>query len=135
MFFFFSSRRRHTRCALVTGVQTCALPIWPVALETKSRREITRPHVGATFRTALMALRTRDIKDRFTCEIDGLFLWEQLANETTRELASLLGEHGVVVLRPQALSEPDLVRVAGLIGELEPSVRYEWAYKHSRDVG
>src|SRR3546814_5319380 len=27
MSFFFSSRRRHTRCALVTGVQTCALPI------------------------------------------------------------------------------------------------------------
>src|SRR3546814_6612698 len=26
-FCFFSSRRRHTRCALVTGVQTCALPI------------------------------------------------------------------------------------------------------------
>src|SRR3546814_1315853 len=25
--FLFSSRRRHTRCALVTGVQTCALPI------------------------------------------------------------------------------------------------------------
>src|SRR3546814_8235324 len=32
MFFFcFSSRRRHTRCALVTGVQTCALPILPPA--------------------------------------------------------------------------------------------------------
>src|SRR3546814_18346749 len=28
LYFFFSSRRRHTRCALVTGVQTCALPIW-----------------------------------------------------------------------------------------------------------
>src|SRR3546814_1101373 len=27
VYFFFSSRRRHTRCALVTGVQTCALPI------------------------------------------------------------------------------------------------------------
>src|SRR3546814_1115993 len=26
--FFLSSRRRHTRCALVTGVQTCALPIY-----------------------------------------------------------------------------------------------------------
>src|SRR3546814_9541773 len=26
--FFVSSRRRHTRCALVTGVQTCALPIY-----------------------------------------------------------------------------------------------------------
>src|SRR3546814_10971503 len=31
MCFFFSSRRRHTRCALVTGVQTCALPISAVA--------------------------------------------------------------------------------------------------------
>src|SRR3546814_9566233 len=29
--FFFSSRRRHTRCALVTGVQTCALPICAAA--------------------------------------------------------------------------------------------------------
>src|SRR3546814_8375533 len=29
--FFFSSRRRHTRCALVTGVQTCALPISSIA--------------------------------------------------------------------------------------------------------
>src|SRR3546814_10468439 len=27
-YLFFSSRRRHTRCALVTGVQTCALPIF-----------------------------------------------------------------------------------------------------------
>src|SRR3546814_18444255 len=29
--FFFSSRRRHTRCALVTGVQTCSLPIYSEA--------------------------------------------------------------------------------------------------------
>src|SRR5881296_4233557 len=32
VFFFFSSRRRHTRCCCVTGVQTCALPIWCGAL-------------------------------------------------------------------------------------------------------
>src|SRR3546814_6873531 len=32
--FFFSSRRRHTRCALVTGVQTCALPISPTGPPT-----------------------------------------------------------------------------------------------------
>src|SRR3546814_5486021 len=31
---FFASRRRHTRCALVTGVQTCALPISAFSLET-----------------------------------------------------------------------------------------------------
>src|SRR3546814_17285680 len=30
---FFSSRRWHTRCALVTGVQTCALPICAVTPE------------------------------------------------------------------------------------------------------
>ena len=29
IFFFFSSRRRHTRLLTVTGVQTCALPIYP----------------------------------------------------------------------------------------------------------
>src|SRR3546814_14679482 len=34
VFFFLSSRRRHTRCALVTGVQTCALPISCVAAQT-----------------------------------------------------------------------------------------------------
>src|SRR3546814_5777549 len=36
VFFFFSSRRRHTRCALVTGVQTCALPI---SLSLRTRRD------------------------------------------------------------------------------------------------
>src|SRR3546814_9400220 len=35
--FFFSSRRRHTSCALVTGVQTCALPIyWTICGQTLS---------------------------------------------------------------------------------------------------
>src|SRR3546814_14711625 len=39
--FFFSSRRRHTRCALVTGVQTCALPIcarpcWPSCARSRN---------------------------------------------------------------------------------------------------
>src|SRR3546814_3106133 len=34
LFVFFSSRRRHTRCALVTGVQTCALPISVLLLAT-----------------------------------------------------------------------------------------------------
>src|SRR3546814_5868282 len=35
IFFFFSSRRRHTRCALVTGVQTCALPIYQTLLTSQ----------------------------------------------------------------------------------------------------
>src|SRR3546814_13381664 len=42
---FFSSRRRHTRCALVTGVQTCALPICAVRPQAASQ------FVPAPFRT------------------------------------------------------------------------------------
>src|SRR3546814_6229005 len=44
-FFFFSSRRRHTRCALVTGVQTCALPI--SVLVTKSGISLVGASTGA----------------------------------------------------------------------------------------
>src|SRR3546814_8748351 len=41
--FFFSSRRRHTRCALVTGVQTCALPIlFAAALGAAARKRKKR---------------------------------------------------------------------------------------------
>src|SRR3546814_1022285 len=47
--FFFSSRRRHTRCALVTGVQTCALPI----LSTSGRSRLGRR--GAVPEDALAA--------------------------------------------------------------------------------
>src|SRR3546814_8783242 len=36
VYVFFSSRRRHTRCALVTGVQTCALPISTVDVAANS---------------------------------------------------------------------------------------------------
>ena len=37
VFFFFSSRRRHTRYISVTGVQTCALPIYFELLESTVR--------------------------------------------------------------------------------------------------
>src|SRR3546814_1715445 len=38
--FFFSSRRRNTRCALVTGVQTCALPILEISFEAVHQRDV-----------------------------------------------------------------------------------------------
>src|SRR3546814_8374554 len=44
--FFFSSRRRHTRCALVTGVQTCALPILIVS-DYDAVKELTVHGVAA----------------------------------------------------------------------------------------
>src|SRR3546814_8432827 len=46
---FFSSRRRHTRCALVTGVQTCALPISKGRAPMAARSErFTRSSLRAT---------------------------------------------------------------------------------------
>src|SRR3546814_1173922 len=41
--FFFSSGRRHTRCALVTGVQTCALPI---SFADKTRATMSEPLIS-----------------------------------------------------------------------------------------
>src|SRR3546814_8375349 len=49
MCFFFSSRRRHTRCALVTGVQTCALPICGVTLMIVTILNAFEPHFPRLF--------------------------------------------------------------------------------------
>src|SRR3546814_1389492 len=54
LYFFFSSRRRHTRCALVTGVQTCALPIFIKLLPTQrqtmlfSATQVNQTHTNAS---------------------------------------------------------------------------------------
>src|SRR3546814_16453038 len=46
--FFFSSRRRHTRCALVTGVQTCALPIYAPLMWPEKQKYPTAAQVHET---------------------------------------------------------------------------------------
>src|SRR3546814_1963998 len=55
--FFFSSRRRHTRCALVTGVQTCALPI-------SARPAAEGDHIVESENAALSRHRTRTRRDQ-----------------------------------------------------------------------
>src|SRR3546814_1054133 len=52
-FFLFSSRRRHTSCALVTGVQTCALPI--LALHLACLR------IGACTNPVMPIFRSREL--------------------------------------------------------------------------
>src|SRR3546814_4493406 len=62
-FFFFSSRRRHTSCALVTGVQTCALPICSdhaaaygkFLFETRLRKTVSShpPSMGSVYRVPM----------------------------------------------------------------------------------
>src|SRR3546814_13318713 len=58
---FFSSRRRHTRCALVTGVQTCALPISTGLLQT-AYAAILVGVAGATFDIVIDAYRIETLK-------------------------------------------------------------------------
>src|SRR3546814_10249866 len=61
-FFFFSSRRRHTRCALVTGVQTCALPI------SLAKFAASHPELAAAVDAA--AAEYANIKDAFADLLD-----------------------------------------------------------------
>src|SRR3546814_4219976 len=62
--FFFSSRRRHTRGALVTGVQTCALPIFrrPCASPVTGWRKDGERHLlttpGGTVRARQVVIAT-----------------------------------------------------------------------------
>src|SRR3546814_9051315 len=72
--FFFSSRGRHTRCALVTGVQTCALPISlmergydVVGLDTGYYRSGWLYHDGCD----RPAIRNRDVRDLTVDDVEG----------------------------------------------------------------
>src|SRR3546814_2751102 len=60
--YFISSRRRHTSCALVTGVQTCALPIFTdqdaralAYLAGRIRADVGASHWGAAGIEAVIA--------------------------------------------------------------------------------
>src|SRR3546814_6562002 len=55
--FFFSSRRRHTRCALVTGVQTCALPIWAATQHVWKLQRCVEKHAQRRNQTCRIVAR------------------------------------------------------------------------------
>src|SRR3546814_4090412 len=75
LFFFLSSRRRHTRCALVTGVQTCALPISGQPDEAESHHaqhpvlpqpdgDLPRPAVAHLYRCGTRPHRDQHLSHR-----------------------------------------------------------------------
>src|SRR3546814_3313947 len=65
--FFFSSRRRHTRCALVTGVQTCALPIFLAGLTEKL---VSAENVAEAVRAYAEELNQQNRERRAQTDID-----------------------------------------------------------------
>src|SRR3546814_7367756 len=62
--FFFSSRRRHTRCALVTGVQTCALPISSCRAREWPCEGSTIPSCGSRDGQIRHGRKVREMPDR-----------------------------------------------------------------------
>src|SRR3546814_3064624 len=92
MFFFFSSRRRHTRCALVTGVQTCALPISRPTSSFLGQLDwmlgrLSSAHVRITF--VRVELRMEDAANRHAAERIAEEL-DDRSEEHTSELQSLM---------------------------------------------
>src|SRR3546814_9230145 len=92
--FFFSSRRRHTRCALVTGVQTCALPIYSPVKEIALHADFIGVHrfnvIGSDVdeegsspieSAASKATRIRGVKQHVVARLD----IEEIGRESCRE--------------------------------------------------
>src|SRR3546814_5253747 len=98
LFFFVSSRRRHTRCVLVTGVQTCALPIFRRYGET----DVTR-------------VRFVKSAQRLGFSLDEIAELLRLEDGTHCEEASSLAEHKLKDVRERMA---DLARMEAVLSDL-----------------
>src|SRR3546814_9519226 len=84
---FLSSRRRHTRCALVTGVQTCALPICGLAGSDAAAEISGNDDNAADAPGYEIVLQRRDASSGIDLEPGGLPIGER---ETERRRALIL---------------------------------------------
>src|SRR3546814_5470269 len=105
--FFFSSRRRHTRCALVTGVQTCALPIFRWGESTLIARnaiaEINAPNsavlhtpgteINEIFRPTAAALLSTSLTDNISTELFYQLKWRAVQPDPDRKSTRLNSSH------------------------------------------
>src|SRR3546814_5527121 len=105
--FFFSSRRRHTRCALVTGVQTCALPISDAAT--------TRNPVMKKLKSFLVGVVL------FLVVVAGIAAWLVLPWPFLLGLAVLLGLWMVITRRGRQARSVTGIGVSTLPGRLGAS--------------
>src|SRR3546814_11464244 len=105
LLFFFSSRRRHTRVALVTGVQTCALPICPFPEE-----QFPMSKLHLVFGGRVTNPQTLDF-DVSTIEVVGILPDSAAAEKAWRAAAQRTvddAEVNCVVVRFHPLLEPEL---------------------------
>src|SRR3546814_10394047 len=74
LFFFFSSIIRHTRCALVTGVQTCALPISDWQIKNRLMKQGYSKLIRSTLEPALPC-------NLAECKHDTRKQWTRMGNQ------------------------------------------------------
>src|SRR3546814_13483060 len=130
--FFFSSRRRHTRCALVTGVQTCALPICTLV----PGLNISKPSFGA-FVPAIRGISTRlnTAENPTAIYVDGVLIPDQ--REGFRDLfdieqitvlkgpqGTLFGRNATAGVIQISTRAPSFTSVGG--ASLRPEARRVW---------
>src|SRR3546814_11153413 len=96
-FFFFSSRRRHTRCALVTGVQTCALPI----SSERQRARINHGAIGICVSAAQGQRTSTPFVDEVAAVVD-----RPVGDHPTQNEVKAVGIYGVEV----RTTDPDVTR-------------------------
>src|SRR3546814_20580625 len=104
--FFFSSRRRHTRCALVTGVQTCALPIYEG--DALPRLLVANDPRLADF--AMEVVRLEERQNLRAVHVDLDYVYDLDPAQTDRNLGILaqrIADMGVNTVFLQPFAHPD----------------------------
>src|SRR3546814_1135116 len=104
--FFFSSRRRHTRCALVTGVQTCALPIYEG--DALPRLLVANDPRLADFAMEVVGLEERQNLRAVHVDLD--YVYDPDPAQTDRNLGILvqrIADMGVNTVFLQAFADPE----------------------------
>src|SRR3546814_19078449 len=93
--FFFSSRRRHTRCALVTGVQTCALPIYtPLKTRAVELELLADGYINAAFIAWTAADEADCAQGDFLaqgCRLSALYALNPVHIENRRDIVAGMG--------------------------------------------
>src|SRR3546814_8939883 len=114
-FFFFSSRRRHTRCALVTGVQTCALPIYVLVIGDR----------GEQYLVEMQLANQECFKDR-AYFYDSRMFTEQLPRGNAHRFCDIKETHFIGILDFILPDSPtgDYVHDIGQIGRESCSERW-----------
>ena len=77
-------------------------------------------------------MELREIVPNFALEVIGLKIWEDIDENTVRQLDDALSRNGVLVFRRQSISEAELVDFSRHFGAAETIVRSDWASRDKR---